>query len=398
MGIRVPEKTAVRSTVGQARLPWLVPPRLRTSEAEDDERHATWLELFFDLVFVVAITEGAQLLVGDHSTMGFLRFAGLFVPVWVAWQGYMAYADRFDTDDILFRGALLLAMLAIAALAVLIPDVARGVHTVGFAVAYVVLRSIMLTLYARAWRSVPDARPLILRYGIGYGIAVAMWLGSLAVPTPGRYAVWGAALVLDLSIPPLSVRIHRILPMSRSHLPERWALFTLIVIGESVVAVALSVSGAQWRMDSVAVAMLGFIAVAAVWWLYFDRLGRVVLRGTPVIYSYAHLPLLLALAMLSAGLRLAINQAGADHLDTGTSVALLGGVVLYVLSLIGARSVVVIAHRRIGISLELGAVALVGGLLGAQVALPPVAVSGIVAGILMALVVAERGLIPAPAA
>src|SRR2546423_9023806 len=81
---------------------WFTPPRLLTAQ-ESGERHASWLELFFDLVFVVAITEVAQALVVDHSTGGFLRFAALFVPMWVAWQGYMAYATRFDTDDALFR-------------------------------------------------------------------------------------------------------------------------------------------------------------------------------------------------------------------------------------------------------------------------------------------------------
>src|SRR5919198_4265338 len=135
---------------------WFTPPRLLTVE-ESGERHATWLELFFDLVFVVAITELSRQLVLDHSAGGFLRFAALFVPVYVAWQGYMAYATRFDTDDVAFRVAYFAAMLAIAAMAVLIDDVAHGVHSAGFALAYVVLRSFMLALYWRAWRAVPEA-------------------------------------------------------------------------------------------------------------------------------------------------------------------------------------------------------------------------------------------------
>src|ERR671931_1803877 len=98
------------------RATWFAPPRLRTA-ADEGERHASWLELFFDLVFVVAITELSQALVADHSAGGFLRFAALFVPVWVAWQGYMAYATRFDTDDLGFRLAYFGAMLAIAAIA-----------------------------------------------------------------------------------------------------------------------------------------------------------------------------------------------------------------------------------------------------------------------------------------
>src|SRR5439155_27307103 len=126
-----------RVTVAQERrAQWLVPPRLLTT-SETDNRHASWLELFFDVVFVVAITELSRLLVLDHSAGGFLRFAALFVPVFVAWQGYMAYATRFDTDDLGFRLAYFAAMLAIAAMAVLIDDVAHGVHTATFAVAYV---------------------------------------------------------------------------------------------------------------------------------------------------------------------------------------------------------------------------------------------------------------------
>jgi low temperature requirement protein LtrA len=401
MGIRVgqrakPDDTVVGPANGEGRLRWLTPPRLRTAGAEADERHATWLELFFDLVFVVAITELAHQLEIDHSTAGFLRFAALFVPVYVAWQGYSFYADRFDTDDLLFRVALFAAMLAIAAMAVLIGDVARGQHSAGFAIAYVVLRSFMLALYARAWRSVPEARPLIRLYGSGYSVGVAIWLASLAVDPPLRYAVWGAALVLELSLPPLSTSIHRRVPTSGHHVPERWALFTLIVIGESVAAVALGTAGAHWRLDSAAAAVLGFAAVAALWWLYFDRQANVVLRGSTlsvVIYSYAHLPLLMGLGAMSAGVRLLIEQAGEDQLSTGAGVALLGGVVLYLVSLVATRTVTVSGPRRLGVSLKLGAAAIILGLLVAEAALPPVAVAVGLAGVLAAVVFAERVLI-----
>jgi hypothetical protein len=141
----------------------------------------------------------------------------------------MAYATRFDTDDLLSRVSYFAAMLAIAAMAVLIGDVARGSHSAGFALAYVVLRSFMLALYWRAWRAVPEARSLIRFYGGGYSVGVAIWLASLAFSPPVRYIVWGIALALELSLPPLSTRLHRRIPTSASHVPERWALFTLIV-------------------------------------------------------------------------------------------------------------------------------------------------------------------------
>ena len=292
-------------------------------------------------------------------------------------------------------------MLAIAAMAVQINDVARGVHTAGFAVAYVVLRSFMLGLYWRACRAVPEARPLIRFYGGGYSVGAAIWLLSLAFDTPARYVVWGIALVLELSLPPLSTRLHRRIPTSASHLPERWALFTLIVLGEAVVAVALETSGAHWRLASATAAVLGFAAVAAVWWLYFDRQAGVVLRGTTlsvVVYSYAHLPLLIGLAATSAGLRLLIARAGDDHLGAGPSAALLGGVLLYLVSLVATRSVTVTGPRRLGVSLKLGAAAVILALLLVEAAIPPVALAGALALVLAAVVWAERTLIPQDAA
>jgi low temperature requirement protein LtrA len=390
VGIRLEQPT---TPDGRAR--WLVAPRLRTI-ADEGERHASWLELFFDLVFVVAVTELSHYLVVDHSAGGFIRFAALFVPVFVAWQGYMAYASRFDTDDLAFRLAYLLAMLAIAAMAVLIDDVARGVHTAAFALAYVVLRSIMLALYARAWRAVPEARALIRFYGGGYSLGVSLWLVSLAFDTPWRYVVWIVAQVIELSLPPLSTRLHRRIPVSASHLPERWALFTLIVLGESVVAVGIATSGTSWSFSSAAAAVLGFASVAAVWWLYFDRQAGVVLRGSTmsiVVYSYAHIPLLLGLAAMSAGMRLVIARAGADHLGSGASVALVGGVLVYLLGLAGTRTVVVHGPHRPGISLKLGAGVVLLALIAAESVLPPVSVAAVLAVVLAALVYADRRLL-----
>ena len=104
---------------------WHDPPRLRTLD-DEDERHATWLELFFDLVFVVAVAQLADGLAADPSVHGFLVFAGLFVPVWWAWVGYTFYADRFDTDDPLHRILMIAGMFGVAVLATVIPDAFHG--------------------------------------------------------------------------------------------------------------------------------------------------------------------------------------------------------------------------------------------------------------------------------
>jgi low temperature requirement protein LtrA len=246
--------------------PWLRPPRLRRADdAASEERHASWLELFFDLVFVVAIAQLAQELVRDHSLGGFAIFAALFLPVFIAWQGFTFYADRFDTDDVLFRVLMLVAMLAIAALAVQIPEVATGQQDAGFVIAYVTLRSLLIALYLRARRHVPEARPLIDRYAGGYALSVAIWLGSLLVDPPARYVLWGVGLAIEYAMPVLAQRLHHRLPVDPSHVPERFALFTIIVLGESVVAVALGTADEDWRLASAATAALGFAAVACLW-------------------------------------------------------------------------------------------------------------------------------------
>ncbi len=246
----------------------LRPPRLRT--LEEELRRASYLELFFDLVFVVAIAQLAHELVLDHSLHGFAVFGGLFLVVFITWQGYTIYADRFDTDDVVFRIVVFFGMLGILALAVQVPDVAHGDGT-GFAVAYILVRSLMIGLYLRAYQHVPDARPLIVRYAGGYSLGVVLWIVSLPLDAPERYVLWGIALGWEYSMPWLARHLFASVPIHVSHVPERFALFTIVVLGESVLAVALGVADRDWALSAVVIAALGFFVAASIWWLYFGH-------------------------------------------------------------------------------------------------------------------------------
>jgi len=310
--------------------PLLLPPRLRTLE-DGDGRRASYLELFFDLVFVVAIAQLAHELELDHSLRGFGVFAALYLPVFLAWQGFSFYADRFDTDDVVFRVVMFTAMLAIAALAIQIPDVAQGDST-GFVIAYLVLRSLMVGLYLRSYRHVPEARPLIARYAWEYSLAITIWAVSLAFEPPVRYALWGIAIAWELMIPTLARRLFASIPVHASHVPERFALFTIIVLGETIVVVALGTSGSEWALSAAVVAALGFVAAAAIWWVYFGGGGGVTMRRSPaaiLVFTHVHIPLLAALTAFSAGIALAIEHASEASLDAGTRWALAGGAALY---------------------------------------------------------------------
>lgn len=314
---------------------------------------------------------------------------GLYLPVFIAWQGFSLYADRFDTDDIVFRLVMLLGMLAIAALAVQIPDVTHGDST-GFVLAYVVLRSLMIGLYLRSYRHVPEARPLIVRYAPGYSLGVAVWLLSLAFDPPERYVLWGVALAWEYSLPTLARRLHASIPVHTSHVPERFALFTLIVLGETLVAVALGTSGSDWQASAAAIATFGFLIAAAIWWVYFGSGGEsAMIRTTKAIlvFTHVHIPLLAALTAVSAGIALAIEGASSPHLDAGSRWALAGGAAVYLACVTIAQRATVqglpsrTVPARAAAVVALGGLALVGG------DLDPVLLTGLAAGTLVALVV-----------
>jgi low temperature requirement protein LtrA len=324
------------------RRPWLRPPQLRTLD-DQGERHATWLELFFDLVFVISIAEVVHTLEDYRSLGDFLGTAGLFVAVWWAWVGYTVYADRFDTDDLLHRALVLAGMLAVIAMALSVHDALHG-GAAQFALTFVAVRGIVLLLNARARRHAAAARPLLNLYLVAFTIGASLWLVSVFVPEPARYVLWGVALLIELSAP--WVGRHQIAraPIHASHLVERFGLFTLIVLGESVISVAQGAADVDWTAATVAAAVCGFVAVACLWWLYFDRLEdaaiRSVLQG--LVWNYAHLPLLAGLVSVAVGTEYAVIEASTGQLERATALSLGAGTALYLL----ATVVIGLAVRR----------------------------------------------------
>jgi low temperature requirement protein LtrA len=369
----------------------LEPPRLRTrGRGLDEMRRATWIELFFDLVFVAAVSQLANALAAEPTTARFFEFLGLFVPVWWAWMGFTFYANRFDTDDLVYRLLLLLAMFGVAALATTIPSVFRGA-THGFPIAYVAVRLVLIALYARASRHVPEARGLVRVYIRAFSFAVLVWLASLAFDAPWAYVVWGIALAVELSAPVRAWRFLPDAPVDSRHLPERFGLLTLIVLGESVLAVVLGVSKISWDGGSAVAAAAGFIVAASLWWIYFDFLdeGALTARGLfgGLTYTYMNYFVVVGLAALGAGVKLAILAAGGDHHYDDTSWILSAGLALTMVGL-GVIQLVagtVVVDTDVVLRLATAAIAL----LLIPFDLSPLAVVSIFAGVLVAQVVYE---------
>jgi len=287
----------------------LRPPQLRIYDAEEGKpRHATWLELFYDLVFVVAVAQLAHELSDDVSWRGFLEYAGLFAPLWWTWIGTTFYANRFDSDDPIRRVMMGFQMLAIAFLAVNIHH-AWDDSSTGFALGYIVSRILLIVEYLRAAKHVPEARSLIYPMNVGFGLGVTCWVVSLWVPAPWKFVLWGLGLLIDFAAPFAVGDQQRQLPPHAEHLPERFGLFTIIVLGEAVIAVVNGVSDMSWGVNSAATAVLGFIAAFSLWWLYFENAlegalekarstGRILIAQ---VWLYGHLPLVTGLAAAGIG-------------------------------------------------------------------------------------------------
>jgi low temperature requirement protein LtrA len=323
--------------LGAGRTFRLEPPRLRTTGDPDEERHATWFELFFDLVFVAAVGELAGSLAQNPVAATFARFVALFVVVVWAWVLYTAYTNRFDTDDLIFRLAKSGAMLAIAAVAVNVPQVMQGRGgSAGFAIGYVILRSLLIALYMRARHDVPgQGRKLSEVYIAGYGATTVVWLLSIFVPAPLRYVLWGGAIVVDLMVPIRAWAMLREHTVAVSHLTERFGTFFIIVLGQSIISVVAGVAGLEFTLQAWIVGALCFVVTLCLWWIYFDLADTsVVGRGVlGLVYVYSHFPLLVGVTAFGVGAKLAITEAGHPGLSAGARWALAGGIGAFAIAL-----------------------------------------------------------------
>ena len=367
------------------------PPRLRTVGEDGPRRHATWLELFFDLVFVVAVAQLAEGLAERHDARGLLEFLALFVPVWWAWAGFTFYATRFDTDDVVYRLLCLVGMFAVAALATNVHHAFTGGAN-GFALAYISVRLVILMLYARAIRHVSAARPLAIWYFTAFSVAVLVWVASLAASAPARWWLWALALAVEISVPLLGWRLIPRAPIHPTHIPERFGLLTIIVLGESVFAVVVGVVDAQWRTESVLAAVGGFAVAAALWWIYFEFVDSEAVVRTLVgglTYTYSHFPLVAGIAALGVGVKLAILAAAGKDEYAGTGWILCAGLALamFAMAVVQLATPPTLFDADVWLRLATGAVAL--ALVPVADALSPALLVWILALLLAAQVTVE---------
>jgi low temperature requirement protein LtrA len=368
-------------------------PRRRLSAAMREGEQVSPLELFFDLVFVLAITECTQLMSNDATWSGLLRGLLVLGVLWWSWVGYAWLTSVLDPEEDAVRGFIFVAMAGALVAALCVPD-AFGSLGLEFALAYGVVRAAHIALFMVASRDDPKLRGSVVGLACSTGLAVAILIGASFLDGPAQTALWGLALALDMGGPYLwGSEGWKLVP---GHFAERHGLILLIALGESIVAIGIGV-GDHLSLGQAAAAVGGIAIAAAMWWLYFDvvalvaarRLerapaGRVQNEMARDSYSYLHLPMVAGIVLVALGMKKTLAHVE-DPLELVPAFALLGGAGAYLLAHVSFRyrHIHTINTRRAILAVLLLA------FLPVAVEIPALAVVAIVAAALWALIVVE---------
>jgi low temperature requirement protein LtrA len=376
------------SSVSERRTPLL------TAVMREGER-VTPLELFFDLVFVLALTQCTTLIAHTPTWEGILKGLLVLGMLWWAWCGYAWLTSVIDPEEGTVRLAMFASMAALLVAALCVPG-AFGSEALLFACAYGVVRAAHILLFTIASREDPELRHSVA--GLAYSTAIAVGLLFVAAFTDDalQLGLWGLALVLDMGGPFLfGADGWKLVP---GHFAERHGLIVLIALGESIVALGV---GAKTELDVgiVAAAVLGVVVAAALWWVYFDVTAIVAERRLSQTkegrernelardsYSYLHFLMVAGIALLAVGLKRTLEDVGAP-LKLVPAAALLGGAALYLLAHVAfrLRNMHTLSRRRLVCSMVL--IALVPVTVSLEIS--SLAALGVLAAILAALILYE---------
>jgi low temperature requirement protein LtrA len=307
---------------------------MRGRSPHEEHRAATPLELFFDLVFVVAVaqvsTELHNGLAEENLGRTILQYIFVFGAIWWAWIGFTWFASAYDNDDVAYR---LLVFVELAGALVLAAGVPRAFEQSDWSLVlagYVIMRLAGVALWLRAARDHPAGRPAALRFALGITVLQFAWVVMiLAMPTWFVFGFMGLFLI-ELVIPVWAQRAART-PWHPEHIAERYGLFTIIVLGEVILAASLAValiSDEGLTTQLLGVLVGGLFTVFAMWWLYFYRPVSDLLTSLRMgfVWGYGHLPLWASAAAVGAGLALAIEAAAGhgslDAVAAGYAVAI----------------------------------------------------------------------------
>ena len=299
--------------------------RMLARATDEEHRSATVLELFFDLCFVVAVASAASALhhevAADHVGDGVVGYVTVFFAIWWAWMNFTWFASAYDTDDVPYRLTTLVQIAGALILAAGVPEAMDGSNFAVITVGYVVMRLAMVTQWLRAAGSDPPHRRSALRYAAGIAVLQVGWVLRLFLPEGLGYAGFLVLVAAELAIPLWAERAAPTTWHPR-HIAERYGLFTLIVLGECVLASTLAVQTALEEdaalADLATTAAGGLLTVFGMWWLYFAKESHEFLTSLRVAYfwGYGHYLVFASAAAVGAGLAVNVDYL-TDHAAIG---------------------------------------------------------------------------------
>jgi low temperature requirement protein LtrA len=319
---------------------------MRPRSPDEEHRATTPLELFFDLVFVVAIAQaGSHLhhaISAGHVAEGLVNYLMVFFAIWWAWMNFTWFASAYDTDDVPYRLAV---FVQIAGSLILAAGVPRAFDVRDFsivAIGYVVMRLALVGQWLRAARSDPGRRACDLRYAVGVAAIQLGWLALLALP--GTIAPAGFLLlaIAELLVPAWAERKGPT-TWHPGHIAERYGLFTIIVLGESVLAASFATQAAfeAGHRGLGTIVVGGLLTVFSMWWLYFDHPMHGLLISLPraFVWGYGHFAIFASAAAVGAGLGVAVDHATGEAAigAVGAGAAVAWPVAIYLLGLWGVH-------------------------------------------------------------
>jgi low temperature requirement protein LtrA len=363
-------------------------PRL-SAVLREGER-VTPLELFFDLVFVLAITQCTELM-ADHPTWeGLAQGALVLGMLWWAWTGYAWLTSVVDPEEGAVRIVMFVAMAALLIVAIALPEAFDSL-ALEFALAYGVVRAAHIALFMLASRDDPGLRRSVIGLGVGTTIGVGLLVVASFFDGAAQAGVWALALGLDMAGPFFyGAEGWKLVP---THFAERHGLILIIALGESIVAIGVGAK-AHLSPGIAAAAVAGIALIAAMWWTYFDvvalvterrLVGATVGRARNILardsYSYLHFPMVAGIVLVALGMKKTIGNVD-DPLKLVPATALLGGMALYLLAHVGfrLRNVHTLNKQRLATAVLLVA------LIPVAVEIPSLATVTLVAVVLSALI------------
>jgi low temperature requirement protein LtrA len=278
-------------------------------------RKATWLELFYDLIFVVAIAKAVHVLGHVHdghiSPEYYLKYVLMMIPLWWAWTGHTLFANRYDMDNVSNRLLTFAQMFCAVSMAVFIDPDFEGTYK-GFLFSYVAFRGLLVVMY---WNVVTttESDAIVTRYlGAGFTVGLLICLSSLLFDGIWKYVVIYAGIAFDMLVPLILRRHLKNAPVQSHHLPERFGLLTIILLGESVASLVLSLKSVSISSEIVTAALSGFVWIGTIWWIYYENLehriyGRSLGTGQAIIFL--HLLIFIGLGGIANTIRFAIEPA-----------------------------------------------------------------------------------------